>query len=112
MADCARYLGDERIIPKAAPGSAPAPAIPVWPRSLSFRLTPVTDRPLNNGLHAGTMLAIEVRAHHEPEQATVVMVSVAGAAGTATIPPPARLFWPASREISTTITQGASNFIM
>ena len=86
--------------------------IPVEPRSLSFpaQLTQRTV-PLNNGLHAGTMLAIEVRAHHELKQVTAVMVGVAGPAGAATIPPPARLYWHPSCEISTTIAQGASNLI-
>jgi hypothetical protein len=67
--------------------------------------------PLNNGLHAGTMLAIEVQAHHELKQATAVIVGVAGPAGAVAIPLPARLYWHPSRGISTTIAQGASNFI-
>jgi len=67
--------------------------------------------PLNDGLHAGTMLAIEVQAHHELEQATVIMTGITGPAGAATIPPPARLYWHPSREVSATITQGASGLI-
>lgn len=86
--------------------------VPAGPRPISFpaQLTQRTV-PLNDGLHAGTMLAIEVRAHHELERAAAVMIGVAGPAGAATIPPPARLYWHPSREISTTVPQGSSSFI-
>ena len=57
------------------------------------------------------LLAIEVRAHHELEQATIVMTGATGPQGAATIPPPARLYWHPSREASATLAQGASNLI-
>lgn len=55
--------------------------------------------PLHDGLRAGTMLAIEVRAHHELEQAAVVMSGAAGSPGAATIPPPAAVLVPLPRGI-------------
>ena len=67
--------------------------------------------PLHDGLHTGTMLAIEICAQHELEQATVIMTGITGPAGAATIPPPARLYWHPSREASATIAQGASGLI-
>lgn len=92
--------------------SSSAATGPADPRSISITAQ-LTQRilPLSNGLHAGTMLAIEVQAHHELKQATVVMIGVEGPVGAATIPPPARLYWHPSREASATITQGASDFI-
>jgi hypothetical protein len=67
--------------------------------------------PLHDGLQAGTLLAIEVRAQGELDQANVVMTSIDGPTGIATIPVPARLFWHPSRQISAAISQGASNHI-
>jgi hypothetical protein len=80
--------------PRPSREAAPASAISVEPRSRSFpaQLTQRTVL-LNNGLHSGTMVAIEVRAHHELKQAATVMVGVTGPAGAATIPPRARLYW-------------------
>lgn len=101
-------------------GSSPGPSaedprstpVQVGPRSMSFpaQLKQRTV-PLNNGLNTGTMLAIEVRAHHELTHVTAVITNVDGPAGAATIPPPARLYWHPSREVSTTIAQGASSLI-
>ena len=78
--------------------------------SLSFpaQLTQRTV-PLSDGLPR-TMLAIEVQAHRQLEQATVLMTCITGPPGAATIPPPARLYWH-PRQVSTTIAQGASNLI-
>jgi hypothetical protein len=89
-----------------------AAATSIGPRLSSFpaQLTQRTV-PLSNGLHPGTLLAIEVQAHHELEQATVVVTGIAGPPGAATIPPPARLYWHPSREISATVAQGASSLI-
>jgi hypothetical protein len=92
-------LSQDNLHPSAIPAGP-------FPAQLTQRTVP-----LNNGLHAGTMLAIEVRAHQELTRVTVVMVDVAGPAGAATIPPPARLYWHPSRDISTTIAQGASSFV-
>jgi hypothetical protein len=39
------------------------------------------------------------------------MTAIAGPAGAATVPPPARLYWHPSREVSITIAQGASGLI-
>lgn len=84
----------------------------IGPRPSSFpaQLTQRTV-PLSDGLHPGTLLAIEVQAHQELEQATVVVTGIAGPPGAATIPPPARLYWHPSREISATVAQGASSLI-
>jgi hypothetical protein len=84
----------------------------IGPRPSSFpaQLTQRTV-PLSDGLQAGTLLAIEVQAHHELERATVVVTGIAGPAGAATIPPPARLYWHPSREVSATVAQGASSLI-
>ena len=57
------------------------------------------------------MLAIEVQAHRELEQATVVMTGITGPPHAATIPPPARLYWYPARQTSPMIAQGASNLI-
>ena len=67
--------------------------------------------PLHDGLQAGTLLAIEVRAQGELDQGNVVMTSIDGPKGMATIPVPARLFWHPGRQISAAIAQGASNNI-
>lgn len=67
--------------------------------------------PLSNGLHAGSLLAIQVRAHQELQQASITMTGIAGPPGAAAIPPPARLYWHPGRAISTTIAQGASSLI-
>ena len=67
--------------------------------------------PISDGLHAGTLLAIEVQAVRNLEQARVVMTDITGPPDAAVIPPPARLYWHPSRDISTTIAQGASNCI-
>lgn len=87
-------------------GKAAGTAQAAFPAQFAQRTIPLHDR-----LHTGTMLAIEVQAHHELEQATVIMTGIAGPAGAATIPPPVRLYWHPSREVSTTITQGASGLI-
>jgi hypothetical protein len=66
---------------------------------------------LSDGLSSGTLLAIEVQPHRELEQAAVLMTSIAGPPGAATIPPPARLYWHPARQVASTIAQGASNLI-
>lgn len=85
------------------------------PRSLPALSFPaqLTQRtvPLSDGLRAGTLLAIEVQAHRELEQATVVMTGITGPPHAATIPPPARLYWYPARQTSPMIAQGASNLI-
>jgi len=88
----------------AAPEGARSPH--PFPASLTQRTIP-----LNDGLHPGTMLAIEVHAHHELGHATVLVTGITGPPGAATIPPPARLYWHPARQASATIAQGGSNFI-
>jgi hypothetical protein len=80
------------------------------PRPFPALLTQRTI-PLSDGLHAGTMLAIEVRAHRELTGAAVLATGISGPAGAATIPAPARLYWHPARRASTTISEGASGFI-
>ena len=67
--------------------------------------------PLNDGLHTGTLLAIEVRAQNELTQAEALMTSITAPPGTVTIPAPARLFWHPSRGVSNTVAQGAADLI-
>lgn len=67
--------------------------------------------PLSDGLRAGTLLAIEVKAHQELDHATVLMTGITGPPQAVTIPPPIRLYWHPARQVSATIAQGASNLI-
>lgn len=81
-------------------------------RSLSLP-TQLTQRtvPLSDGLRAGMLLAIEVQAHRELEEVAVLMTGIIGPPHAVSIPPPARLYWHPSRQISTTIAQSASGLI-
>ncbi|MDQ2874512.1 MAG: hypothetical protein M3Y33_06780 [Actinomycetota bacterium] len=90
-----------------ASASTAGPRFASFPAELTQRTIPLSD-----GLHAGTMLAIEVQAQHELRLVTAVMVHLAGPAGAATIPPPVRLYWHPSRDLSATIAQAASGFIV
>ncbi len=67
--------------------------------------------PLHDGLHTGTLLAIEVRAQSELNQVEVLMTSVTAPPGAPSIQAPARLLWHPSREISKSIAQGATALI-
>jgi hypothetical protein len=112
------YLGDPArgaeggSEPGQRRGIAAASEVPAGPWPLCFPAQ-FTQRvvPLSNGLQTGTMLAIEVRAQRELEQATAVMTGVTGPEGADTIPPPVRLYWHPSREAATTVMQGAANLI-
>lgn len=64
--------------------------------------------PLHDGLHAGTLLAIEVEAHDEVEQASVTMTAISGPPTAVTMPAPARLFWQPGRQVVSTIAPGAT----
>jgi hypothetical protein len=102
---------------RAQIGSQPMPAAPEVATAGARPLRPfpalLTQRtiPLSDGLHAGTMLTIEVRAHSELAAATVLATGISGPASAAAIPAPARLYWHPARKASTTISEGASGFI-
>lgn len=98
------YYGKPPLAAEAPPPVGPRPSS--FPAQLTQRTVPLSD-----GLHPGTLLAIEVRARHELEQAMVVVTGIAGPPGAATIPPPARLYWHPSREISAAVAPGASSLI-
>jgi len=87
--------------------AAVSTALPQIPAEFGQRTVPLDD-----GLHsAGTLLAIEVKAHSELSQAQVVMTSVTGPPDARTIAAPAHLFWYPGNDKSTTVAQGASGLI-
>ena len=67
--------------------------------------------PLHDGLHAGTMLVVEVRAHAQLVDAKVALASITSQPNASKIPAPTRLYWHPGRHESTTIVDGAVGLI-
>jgi hypothetical protein len=80
--------------------------LPAIPADLNQRILP-----LNDGLHSGNMLAIEVRAKNELTHVEVLMTALTAPPGVVAIPAPTRMFWHPSRGVSNTIAQGAADLI-
>jgi len=76
------------------------------PASFSRRLVSLGD-----GLHTGTLVAIEIEAQKQLANARVQMRSIEGPSYASTIPAPARLYWHPGALESTTIAQGAFGLI-
>lgn len=67
--------------------------------------------PLHDGLHSGTLLAIQVRARAEITQASVIMTAIDPPPGADVMPAPARLYWHPGRQVVTTVAPGATALI-
>jgi hypothetical protein len=107
-----RALDDEEwltlteAVSQAATAAAVPATLPGIPAGYLQRTVPLHD-----GLHEGTLLAIEVKAHHELDQAGVVMTAITGPPGAVMMPAPARLFWHPGRQVVNTIAPGANALI-
>lgn len=66
---------------------------------------------LNDGFHAGTLLAIEVRAHAELTDARVTLTAISGPSDASIMTTPAQLYWHPGHHESTTIVDGAFGLI-
>jgi len=97
----------EKAVLAAKAGSVVAtPTLPAIPAEFLQR-----TMPLHDGLHEGTLLAIEVRTRAEIEEATITMTAITGPLEAVVMPAPARLFWHPGHEVAYTIAQGAAAHI-
>jgi hypothetical protein len=67
--------------------------------------------PLDDGMHSGRMLGIEVSADEALDCCSATLTSITGPPGAVTILAPARLYWHPSREVSEDVVQGASTLV-
>jgi hypothetical protein len=67
--------------------------------------------PISDGLDRGTLLGLRVHSDAPLHNCRVLMTSIVGPPGAATIPVPTRLYWYPSRESSTSIAQGATEVV-
>jgi len=65
----------------------------------------------SRGLNAGTLWAIQVLASAPLDECAILMTSITGPPGAATIPVPARLRWYPSGQILSNVAQGASDLV-
>lgn len=94
----------------AADVMPPIPRAELSAESFPAQITAVTV-PLSDGLLAGTMLAVQVRADRELPVTVAIMTDIVTPLGASAIPPPARLYWHPGRLGSITIAQGATGLI-
>jgi hypothetical protein len=66
---------------------------------------------ISDGLDRGTLLGLRVHSDAPLHNCRVLMTSIVGPPGAATIPVPTRLYWYPSRDSSTSIAQSATEVV-